>query len=251
MVKAIALIIYLFVISGFIFLLAPTAPALAQGGYEGLIAPAAPETSAPAPSPSSAPAADTGYSGLLAPAPAPAGSAPAAPKEQQPAGYSGLIPGYVGGGAPAQQAAPVATKASDDLKAQAAAQARDRDGDGVLDGIKGVEKASAQTAQRLEKPRQRIQNMLPMEYAARQNIDQVMAEIKDKKLHPDKIKEKARKAHESLERLADGVRFKKMVPDKTYRDMGLPDIFIREEKEGNEKALALLNQALAELKGYE
>ncbi|MCE9507227.1 MAG: hypothetical protein K8R48_02780 [Alphaproteobacteria bacterium] len=266
MAKTVAFIIYPLVITGFVLFMAQAVPAGAQdSGYEGLIAPppseapaAAPETATPAPD-------DAGYGGLLAPAPSTGGNGQA-PIPQEPAGYGGLIPGYVQENSAASSpppekqqpqmsstpggTEPATPKTSDDLKNIAAIRAQDRNGNGIPDELEQVGKVSDKTAKTLGTPYERIENMLPTEYMAKQNIDQLMPGVRDNKIPPKVRAENARKAHQDLETLADGLRFKKLVPDKIYRDMGLPDSFIQEEKEGNEKALVRLNEALNELKKY-
>lgn len=268
MAKVVTFVIYPLVITGFVLFMARTVQVWAQdSGYEGLIAAPPSETPAPTPETTAPPAPDdTGYSGLLAPAPS-ANSNGQAPKPQEPIGYSGIIPGYVGdnsasGSSPPPEkqqpqmsttpggGQPATPKTSDDLKNMAAIHAQDLDGNGIPDDLEKVGKVSEKVARTLGTPYERIENMLPTEYMAKQNIDQLMAGVRDNKVPPKARAENARKAHRSLETLADGLRFKKLVPDKTYRDMGLPDSFINEEKEGNEKALVRLNEALNELKEY-
>jgi len=267
MAKTVTFIIYPLVITGFVLFMAPAVPVGAQdGGYEGLLAPPPSEAPAAAPETTAPPPDDTGYSGLLAPAPS-VNNSGQAPKQREPAGYGGLIPGYVEQNSAARTppaagqqqtqisptpdgSKPVAPKTSDDIKNMAAIRAQDLNGNGIPDQLEKVEKVSDKVAKTLGTPYERIENMLPTEYMAKQNIDQLMPGVRDNKIPPEVRAENARKAHQSLETLADGLRFKKVVPDKIYRDMGLPDSFIKEEKEGNEKALARLNEALNELKNY-
>jgi hypothetical protein len=258
MMKTVLFSGYSVVIAGFICCLSPAAPVFAQGGgYEGLIAPAAPESSAPDTTDTS-----SGYEGLLAPAPAPASRGGAARQDKdEPPGYSGLIPGRVednaGGGPPAQMtsvpgtAQPIAPKSAEDIGVLSTLHGIDRNGDGIPDDLMKPGQISRKTASALGKPHKRIDNMLPAEYAARKNIDQLMPGVRDKKISAAVRAERVRNTQERLATLANGLRQKKAVPDRIYKAMGVPDIFVQEEKEGADQALLRLDKALKELKEYE
>jgi len=210
-------------------------------GYEGLIAPSKPAVSQP-PSkqePAALPA-SSGYEGVLAPAPNPSVS-PLVSAPAEPLGYSGLIPGAAP--KPAASPAPeksLITKGAEGIKALAAILSKDKDGDGLLDKLKKPTKVPEQTLARMNKPRGRIEGMLPAEYAARRNVDDIMKAIGSK--------EDAARAENILNTLADGFRAKKSVPERVYKQKGLSDDYIKEEREGTEKALARINAALDDIK---
>ena len=238
--------------------MAGAVPVLAQdGGYSGLIAPpSAPETSAPEPESGTADPSPV-YEGLLAPPPAaPAsrsGKGGGALVKEEPPGYSGVIPGYVGGrpggGKLPAEDKPLQVTATPGLdKFLPSKTSADLKAPSVI--LEKPGRVSAKMARTLAKPSARINDMLPMEYVARETIDQLMPGVRDKKLPAAVRAENIRQAHARLATLADGLRYRKMVPDKTYREMGLPDVFIKEEREGADKALLRLNRALTELKEY-
>jgi len=203
----------------------------AGGGYEGLIAPAAPDSPTPA----------------------------RAEDSHEPLGYSGVISGYTGDDDAAKEPAPSMTappeltriiipESAEELGLLAAAQ--QYGGEGIPDDVVKPFKASNRVANMLAKPRQRIENMLPMEYAVKKNVDKLMPGITDEKIPPEERAENVRKAQKKLATLAQGLLAKTTVPDSLYRQMGLSDVFISEEKESTDKALSRLNLALQELEKY-
>jgi hypothetical protein len=253
MAKVVTRLVYSVVIAILICGMLRVVPVLAQGGgYEGLIAPVEPESKPAEQEPP--PAASGGYEGLVAPPPS--ARNPANPKHEPP-GYSGLIPGYVAEPPPSQpaQATPAPTnpnvtpKSAEDLKMLSTLQGIDKEG-GALK-LRGPEKVSKEDALVLNKPRPRIDKMLPAEYAMKATIDDLMPGILDKKIPSDLRTRRVKAAREELAELAAGFQQKKSVPDAVYREMGVGDTFIREEREGTNRALAMLGKALSKLKEYE
>lgn len=222
---------YSLVIAYFIVCAAVSMPAFAQsGGYEGLIAPPA-DSAASAPPPASPADEPPGYSGVI-----PGGVEAETAKEQAPS----MI------GTPEPQSPP-APKTSDDIRLLALKHGGDHDGDGLRDDFMKNIKIPAQAP--LQK-RRRIDNMLPMEFAVKRNIEQLMAGIGDEKISAEDRAKKAGQAREALVKLAEGLHYKATIPDKTYQQMGLSDSFIAEEHEGTDKALSRLDLALKELEKY-
>jgi hypothetical protein len=253
MTKVIPFSGYSIVIAGFIWCLGCAAPAFAEdSGYEGLIAPSTPESTAPpAATAPAAPDTSSGYEGLIAPAPSSHtnNTNTAKPQKEEPLGYSGLIPGRVEQPPPPQVTASpsnpsLTPKNSEDIKMLATVH-------GMQQDIEKPGVVSKKTALALAKPHPRIDNMLPLEYAAKKNIDDMMPGIRDKKISKKVRAERVRNTHEKLATLAAGLRQKKSVPDRIYKAMGVPDSFIKEEREGTDHALLRLDKALQELKAYE
>ena len=99
-------------------------------------------------------------------------------------------------------------------------------------------------------PQQRVNGKLPMVGTIEKRIDYWMQQVRDQKLDATTRAEKAHKAYDELAPLAQGILSKTTIPDSVYKKMGVSDVFIQEEKEGNDAALDALNAALRELKGY-
>lgn len=205
---------------------------------------------------SSAFAAGEGYAGLIAPAAPVEDAAPAARTDEPPpqfGGYAGLIPGTVSEAPQSLYVTPVPgavapppPKTVEDVTLMAAAH----DQGGMLNMLQGSLALSDQVRRRLDKPRTRIENVLPMEYAAIRNIDQTMSKINDSSLSPEERVKTVSAARQKLSSMAEGLRYKLQIPDSLYQRMGVSDVFVSEEKEGAGKALALLNTALKELDKY-
>lgn len=187
-----------------------------------------------------------GYEGLIAPSSKPG------EEKQKPPGYSGLIPGAVRNffkkEEPASTAPPAQTPATRtpkvDLKAAAAAS-------GIVTNLQKPTPLPEKTAVALNKPRARMNGMLPAEYAANSMIADYMKRLSDKNLKGDARKALAAEAAQKLQELADGFRYKSAVPDRVYSQMGLSDTYIAEEREGSAKAVSQLDAALAALKDYQ
>ena len=51
--------------------------------------------------------------------------------------------------------------------------------------------------------------------------------------------------------MADTLRQKQLIPDAPYKNIGLTDAYIKDERDGNDAALSQLDAALEELKSYQ
>lgn len=218
----------LLLVAGLIWcaLLSASAFAAAGGGYEGLIAPAVSEDSASSSKTDDQVTPTAGYAGLI----------PDASNEGKSL-YITSMPGV---------AVPGALKTVEDVQLLAATYEQG----GILNDLQKSLSLSDQVKRRLEKPRQRIENVLPMEYAARRNIEGFMSKIHNNNSSPEDLAKNVSAARQRLSSMAEGLRYKLMMPDSLYQRMGVSDVFVSEEKEGAGKALALLNSALRELDKY-
>jgi hypothetical protein len=188
------------------------------GGYEGLIAPAAPDDTA---------------------------ATAAANKDEEP-GYSGVVSGAVPRETPPMfTPIPGRPGPSQDAEFLANLYARDKDNDGVPDKITNPKKVS------LTGFHPHIKGKSATEYMVEQNIESAMNDIKDTTIPVADRVANAKQAYEDLSSLAEGLRNKKMVPDRTYQQMGLPDSYITETKIGIDNSLAALDKTLAELREYQ
>lgn len=216
-----------------------------------------------------------GYSGVIAPSAKPIGKAGKNTKKNtEPLGYSGVIPGYV----PEEQAPqtvakkPVAVvkpvaepkakftpverppqetqiygtslskkvKNAEDLKSLAMIHSFDRNADGIPDSTAKQFKLPPETVAFLEQPRTRIEGMLPMDSMIKKSIEAAMTDVKNKKQSPEQVAE-------NLRTMRDGLRAKRSIPDSVYRIMGMPDVYVKEEREGLDNALSRINTALKQL----
>jgi hypothetical protein len=244
----------------------PAASAWAEGnGYSGLIAPSTATKSSTAAKPSTAPAqAGGGYSGLIAPPPDGTG------RQQEPEGYAGVIQGRVA--QPPQSHTRTSTKAratptlgstptrslakfkepksANDLHGMSLFYGLDKNMDGIPDALKQPAVIPADLAKAMNKPTQRIENMLPTEFAMKKSIDAVMAMVGNKSLSKEARLEQAKNGYNNLSQLMTGLRSKRAIPDTIYKKMGLSDAYISEEKEGIDAALIRLDKATKDLEQY-
>ena len=192
-------------------------PAMAAegGGYDGLIAPAAPDN---APD-STAAGTDNDSSGVVA-----------SPTAEQPQTYT---------------RAPGASKPIHDLRVMSLIHGNDPDGTGVPSGLKGPQVDFSATTHKV------VEGKPAMEYMTEKRIEGAMASINDKNISPDQRDENARAAYKNLSTLADGLRYKQTIPDRVYKQMQLSDSYISDEHAGNAAALSQLDAALATLKPYQ
>lgn len=103
----------------------------------------------------------------------------------------------------------------------------------------------------LSTPRYRLKGMLPREYAAQTKIDSIMSFVNDPALSDKERQINARKAREKLVQYAQYLDIKSQVPDSLYQKMGLPDVYVQETREGVQKSLARVENALKELRKYQ
>jgi hypothetical protein len=247
--------------------LAVVASASAQG-YEGVLAPA-----------EDAPAAQDGgvsdgYSGVIAPSVSGAQESGAAEP-----GYPGLVPGYVDSGE-AEVAAPAAAlpatgarpstgksypgnftparrtpqmssqyaavdqkiRSAQDLQTLAMIYSFDKNADGIADSMAEKFRLSKDVTKVLEQPRPRVNGMLPMESMIKDSIDAALKDVRNKRQNPEEIVK-------NLRQMRDGLRAKRSVPDSVYKVMGMPETYVKEEREGIDRALSRIDGAIRQLGG--
>lgn len=97
-------------------------------------------------------------------------------------------------------------------------------------------------------PRIRINGMLPQEAMIKKQIEQVMFSINMKGLTPEQRRRNARAGYEKLKMFADGFMHKKSIPDEVYSALGVPGVFVQEQRESTEKSLERLREAFKTLR---
>ncbi len=215
----------------------------ADGGYEGVMAPAQPDTAD-----KKDPDEGAGYEGVMAPATPSDRKTPAAavvvPDSTEPAADQ-----RPAARAPEMTAVPyslpmTAPETADDLKLLSLLYAEDKDGDGVPDSLTEPRKVAAWEHQT------RIDGKLPVVAAVEKNIERIMASLDDKTLSENERIKKAKDGYNELNALAGGLRHKQSVPNRIYQQMGLPDSYLKDKNQGLGIALSTLEKALAYLKKY-
>jgi hypothetical protein len=96
----------------------------------------------------------------------------------------------------------------------------------------------------LSHPQNRIDGMLPTEFAVKRMVDTTMTMVNNPILSPDERHKQAQAAIQRLGRMADGLRISTSIPQSIYDKMGAPDVYVQEQKEGGAQALKRLNDAL-------
>lgn len=251
-------------------------PAAAQG-YEGLI----PDNRAPAKQQKQNPATEQGYQGLISPARPERprgyeGVLPGEIPERQPAFTATPRPDKAAPktqtAAPGVAAPPIADATRPDEQRVAAMTPRpgaipfrpirtaeDLEALARLHGMKlELPKLSDEVAARIKispksysivsSPRIRVDGMLPPEVMIKKQIEQVMFSINMPNITNEQRRRNARAGYERLLKFADTFTYKASLPDSLYEKMGLPAIFVQEQKEANTKALMRLNEAFKVLK---
>ena len=97
-------------------------------------------------------------------------------------------------------------------------------------------------------PRLRLNGMLPQEAMIKKQIEQVMFSINMPGLTAAQRQRNARAGYEKLKMFADGFMHKASIPDEVYTAMGVPGIFVQEQKESTDKSLNRLRDAFKTLK---
>ena len=92
----------------------------------------------------------------------------------------------------------------------------------------------------LNVPRPRTEGMLPLESTIKQSIDTALEQMLTNNQRPEEIVD-------SLKRIRDGLRAKGSVSDGVYKVMGLPDTYVKEEREGVEKSIRRIDDAIRQL----
>lgn len=100
------------------------------------------------------------------------------------------------------------------------------------------------TFETLSHPQNRIDGMLPTEFAIKRMIDTTMSIVNNPQLTADQRHAQAQAAIDRLSRMADGMRITKNIPMSIYEKMGAPEVYVQQELEGSTKALDRLNEAL-------
>lgn len=236
------------------------APVLAQG-YEGLFAP---EDTAPARN-QPAPAQNPGYQGLIpgavpaAPAPTPptTSSRPAnatAPATQKSIPRPIRLPeGTLKAQSPAPSTPIPATsnlqpiRSSADLVSLARAYNLAEGSADIGDELAARARLPASSTELLKHPRARINGMLPMENSIKNSIDATMASLRAPNLRPEDRAARAKLAVDSLTTIKRGLTVKSGISDRTYQAMGIPSLYVKEEREALKNALARVDAALAQL----
>lgn len=239
------------------------ASAVEAQGYQGLFGDDEPTTT---PTPTRKNDQPPGYQGLIpgavpqAPAQAPAGSAAttqqpmpttATTRPLQVAPGVSAAPSIVVGSGPstAVPGAIIPIRTSDDLRKLAMIYSVDKNLDQVPDQMAAQFRLPETSIEMLKQPRPRINGMLPMENNVKNSIDGAMATLNDPRLRPADRQARARLAIESLKNMQLGLKAKANTPDRTYQVMGMPPVYIKEEREATTKSLQRIDAALKQLQG--
>ena len=83
------------------------------------------------------------------------------------------------------------------------------------------------------------------------HIARTMSDLKDPSLTRDERNAKGRAAYQYLSSMADTLRQKQLRPDTVYKNIGLTDAYIKDERDSNDAALVHLDAALEDLKSYQ
>ena len=194
-------------------------------------------------SPAKAAAGDGGYEGVMAPPPAPddasadttAAAAPDDAQDPSPDARKGQTQQF----SQAPGSAP-----SHDLKVLSMVHGL-KDGNGAIAGLKGPDVNFSTTTSKF------VDGKPLMEYTVQKNIEHVMASINDKNISDEQRAINAKNGYKNLSMVADGLRSKQGTPDRIYKQMGLSDKYISDERAGDAAALAHVDAALASLKPYQ
>lgn len=239
-----------------------SASAVHAQGYQGLFG----EDDAKPAAPSRAPDQPPGYQGLIPgavpQAPAPTTAAPAQPQAQQQApatatrplrgvAPTAAAPSIVMGNTPAPNSMLGITpiRSSDDLRKLAMIYSIDKNMDQIPDEMAAQFRLPATTTELLKQPRPRVNGMLPMEQSVKTSIEGAMATLRDPKLRPADRQARAKLALDSLKSMQTGLKVKGQISDRTYQVMGMPQTYVKEEREAITKSLARIDLAIRQLQG--
>jgi hypothetical protein len=221
-----------------------------------------------------------GYEGLIA------GPVTGKDGKDQPLGYKGLIPGYV----PGQENNPPSAQTRNENSPASVYPAPENRTPAPMSVAKGyvpppkartmadikllsmtapdmIDWKTAQVPKEIEKtlasmltpqdkknltaPRYRIAGMLPREYSAKMKVDTVMAFVNNPKISDRARRESAAQAREKLVGYANFLENQSHIPDTIYQKMGVPDVYLQETREGEQKAIDRVESALKELRKYQ
>lgn len=137
---------------------------------------------------------------------------------------------------------------SNDLRLLATMYAQDRNLDSIPDDMAAKFKMPDNMTALLATPRPRINGMLPVENSVKNSIDQAFAQMNNKNLSASDRQKQAQQLVATLKSLRQGLAIQGSIPDKTYKIMGMPDTYIKEEREATKNSLARIDAALAKFK---
>ena len=168
----------------------------------------------------------------------PSSSAPAAPAPppQTPQFEGGLKPG-------------AKAESLEDLKYHARGHGIDKNADGIPDAVSDNFKLPQEDLAKLNFPRQRIEGMLPIEHNTKRTIDQVIASLGASTTQGEARQKEIRAAVSNLRSMRDGMRAQNSVSDAVYQAMGMPEIYVKEQREGFGKSIERLDAAVRQLQG--
>lgn len=229
-------------------------------GYQGLIA----DDPAGTPSRSNATDQPPGYQGVM-PGAVPSVKAPQArpgSQQQQPATATqqrNTRQPQRGAPAPSIAVAPASLPStadpgrirpirnSSDIAALAAMSKMNLDENGIPADMAARFRLPATTTELLKQPRPRINGMLPLESNVKSGVEQTMAAVADTKLPAAVRAQRAKTAIASLNTMKQGLKIKGNISDSAYKAMGMPTVYVKEEREAISKSLARIDAALAQL----
>jgi hypothetical protein len=90
-----------------------------------------------------------------------------------------------------------------------------------------------------------------VEFMVEAHIARAMHDLKDPSLTRAERNAKGHAAYEYLSNMTDTLRQKQMLPDKIYKNIGVTDTYIKDERDANDAALVHLDAALEDLKSYQ
>lgn len=141
-------------------------------------------------------------------------------------------------------------KTKEDLESAAMIKSFDKDHDGVPDGIAKMPRFTGKLSGVMAGEPELIDGKYTMEYVVSENIQRLMPLVRDERLPLSQRKENAKNIESQFLKTLQGVQAESQVPDKMYKDMGLPDAYLVTQKEERRRVVALLLPILQELKKY-
>lgn len=140
----------------------------------------------------------------------------------------------------------VRVRGMQDLKLMASIYGADKNSDGIPDKMAAEMKLPEDMTQHLNVPRPREKDgLLPMESNIKRSIDGTFQQIKAQK--GTMRSESVKAALADLKRMHIGISNSSRIPDGIYKTMGLPDLYIKEEREGYNNSLKRIESAIREL----
>jgi hypothetical protein len=176
-------------------------------------------------------------------APAVAPSAAATARTVPPAGSPALTPSP----AAATRAAVQPLRSSDDLLRLARAYSMPDAAGGMTDEMAARFRLPGTATELLKQPRPRIGGLLPMENSIKNSIDGAMAGLRTANVAPEERARRLSQAVDSLNALKRGLTVKSGISDRTYQAMGMPPLYVQEEREAIRNSIARVDAALGQL----